>query len=272
MICCICNTEKHSELYKVVDDYRLLKCKDCGIVYLDDKSDPKSFINDAKDDLKKENKNIEYWSFPDIYSKYSFVFHKYFQERLSRLLQFNPAIKSIFDIGSGYGFWLYYCKQKGYNVKGIDISDEAVKYAQKTLKLDVHLSTLSEFNFSNNYDVYTLCDVLEHVEKPSQELKKIYNVMNINSLLYVQVPNVLGFRIPYKHNLGLPHHLWQFNSETLNALLKKNGFKILREYYGIQGVIGCHANNKVNLLTKLKWLIARKFNLGNRLMVLCMKA
>ena len=270
--CCLCETDKFSKPYKKIDGFPLSKCKNCSLVYLNSNVSADMFIKTAKEYLNSKNKKIEYWGFPEIYNKYSFVFEKFFKERLSRCSYYHPNIKSIFDIGTGYGFWMNYCKQHGIEVKGIDIANKAVKYAQEILQLDVEFSFLSDFHFDKCYDVYTLCDVLEHIPNPNHELQIIRKMMNQDSLLYIQVPNVLGIRIPFRHNLGLPHHIWQFNLKTLKKLLNKNGMAIIKRYYGVQGVIGRYIKEEVHILTRLQWFVARKFHLGNRLVVVCKRA
>lgn len=269
--CCICESDRYSVQYRVVDGFRLLKCSRCSLVYLDNKVDPAKFINDAKKCCQSENKQIEYWSFPEMYNKHSFVFDKFFYERLRRCLKYNNNIKSVFDIGAGYGLWMNYCFRQGIEVKGIEVSEETVKYGRENLGLDIEKSSLIDFQFNKQYDLYNFCDVLEHLENPNENLRAIYNAMKLESVLYIQVPDVLGIRIPINHSLGLPHHIWQFNFKTLKVLLEKNGFKILKKWYGVQGVVGCYEKNKVTLFEKLKWFFANKFNLGNRLIVLCKK-
>ncbi len=270
--CCICETTEYSRPYKFVDNYRLLKCRRCGLVYIDTRIDPESFMNDAKLDLNSSNnKKIEYWSFPGMYAKYNFVFLKYFNERFNRCIAFNRNIETMFDIGSGYGFWMDFCRKKGLKVKGIDISDDAVCHSSKVLGLDVIKSPLKKYKFTESFDLYNMCDVIEHLENPNDELALLHEQMKPTSLLYIQVPDVLGIRIPYNHNLGLPHHIWQFNYKTANKLLNKNGFRVLQKWHGVQGVIGCYVNDKVTLLRKLSWVGAEKFNIGNRLMLVCRK-
>lgn len=269
--CCICQTSKFSKRYKKVNSYALLKCKKCGSIYLDSPTDAKKFIADAKSDLNKTNKNIEYWSFPEMFNKYSFVFDGFFTERFSRLLKYNNKIRSVFDIGAGYGLWLDFCRKQGMRVKGVDVSEEATRYAIEVLNLDVEPVSLDKYEFKEKYDVYNLCDVLEHLPDPNRELKMLYKIMDKDSLLYIQVPDVIGIKLPYGHNLGLPHHIWQFNYNVIKKLLEKNGFAILKKWHGVMGIIGNYEKKEVNALLKFKWFLARRLNLGNRLMVLCKK-
>ncbi len=269
--CCICDTKEHSKVYKSVENHTLLRCRECGLIYLDTRIDPQGFIKDAQADLSVANKDTEYWSFPDLYLKYNPVFKKFFRERFLRCLRYNPAIKTVFDIGSGYGFWMDYCKSQGLEVKGIDISEDAVSYGKKFLKLDIEMFPLKHYAFQQRYDLYNLCDVLEHLDDPNKELRLLYENMKDNSLLYIQVPDAIGFRLPYRHALGLPHHIWQFNYKALKRLLEKNGFKVIKKWHGVLGVIGSYERNEVNLFTKSKWFLADVLKIGNRLAVLCKK-
>lgn len=267
--CCICETNKHAQEYQIHDGYRLLRCQKCSLIYLDSKVDPNKFIDHAKEEIGSQKKKIEYWGFPKMYTKYPFIFERFFAQRLKRCLSYNKSAGSMFDIGAGYGFWMDFCRQRGIEVKGIEISHEAADYGIKKFSLDIDKISLAETNFNKKYDLYNLCDVLEHLDSPNRDLQNIRNAMKPGSLLYVQVPDVLGFRIPRGHGLGLPHHLWQFNFRTLRFLLEKNGFKILKRWHGVQGIVGCYERGEVNIFLKLKWFFAQAFNLGNRLSVLC---
>ena len=270
--CCICETDKFSKPYRIVDGFELSRCYKCGIVYLNERVEPTQFLDDARDDFYLENKKVEYWSFPELYEKYRDIFEDFYSERLSRIIHYRPNAKSMFDIGAGYGFWMKYCKEQGLEVCGIDINEEMVNYGREIFKLDISKAALLDYKFDREYEIYDFCDVLEHLEDPNKELRCLHEVMSSESVLFIQVPDVLGFRIPYGHNLGLPHHLWQFNFQSLRKLLTKNGFRVLVRWHGILGVIGYYEGNKINPFVELKWNLAKRLKIGNRLMVLCEKA
>ena len=270
--CCICESKGASRDYRVIDGYVLIKCQECGLVYLDNSAtDQTAFFKDAAENVDAKDKKVEYWGFPEMYHKYSFVFEEYFGERLSRCMKLKKDIKNMFDIGAGFGFWMNYCRANKLEVKGIDISEEAVKHGRKSLKLDIEKSSLDDFSWGKKYDLYNFCDVLEHLENPNKGLRMIYDAMKPESLLYVQVPDVLGFRIPRNHGLGLPYHRWQFNYRTLRMLLKKNGLEVVKRWSGAQGVIGRYERSEVDLKVKIEWFLAKKLKLGNRLMLICKK-
>ena len=269
--CCICQTGKHSIPYRCDGGHELVRCGACGLIYLNKTSNPLLFFDDARKELESDSKKVEYWGFPEIHSRFPLFFESYFRERLQRCLRYKPGARSIFDIGCGYGFYMAHCRDAGLRTKGIDISREAVSYARDVLKLDAEEGSFYDHLVREYYDMYNCCDVLEHLEDPNKELHKMAEIIGPGSVAYFQVPDVIGLKIPYGHNLGLPHHLWQFNFKTLSRLLEKHGFIVLNKWYGVQGVIGAYVRNEADVFTRLTWHIARACSLGNRLMVLCKK-
>ena len=271
--CCICNGEGQEAPYKKIGDFSLWRCRKCNLVYFKDSPDGQDgFIRQAKDVLnKREREKVEYWSFPHLYDKHKDVFSYYFAERLSRIKQFKPDLYSLFDIGCGYGFWLRFCKDRGLDVEGMDAAAEAVDYAREVLKLDVAESSLEGYEFKRSYDVMVMCDILEHLPQPNNELKKISQALSDSGVLFIQVPNLLGFKLPLFHGFGLPYHIWQFSVPSLNLLLEKNGFKILKYWTGVLGVIGVYERGGPGILDDISWYLARQFRIGNRLMVLARK-
>jgi 2-polyprenyl-3-methyl-5-hydroxy-6-metoxy-1,4-benzoquinol methylase len=273
MQCCICEEKREGKVYRRVEEYTLGQCPVCRLVYLKDHACRQdSFIADARQELKTDNREkVEYWSFPHLYEKHKSVFEGFFAERFARIRSSVSSFSSMFDIGCGYGFWMKYCQDRGIVTKGIDLSPETVEYATKTLALDASAASLEEYSFDRRYDVMVMCDILEHVEEPNSQLQKIRGALNDAGVLFVQVPNLLGFKLPLRHGFGLPYHLWQFNIKTLTQLLEKNGFLVLKWWTGVMGVVGVHEAGGPRILDHLTWNLARHLKAGNRLMVAARK-
>lgn len=230
------------------------------------------FMCTAQEDLhKQQQEKVEYWSFPLLYEKYKKVFHYYFVDRLQRIKGFKPELKSLFDIGTGYGFWPQFCKDHGISVKGIDIFREAVTYAQEVLHLDVVNCSLEDYIFDRTFDVITICDLLEHLREPNSQLEKIKRGLSETGILFIQVPNLLGFKLPPFHGFGLPYHIWQFNLLTLRMLLKKHGFVIIDFWSGALGIIGVYEAGGPTLYQRIMWQLAKRSRFGNRLIVVAKK-
>ena len=65
--------------------------------------------------------NRAYWKFPD--------------DLLEKILQKNPKIKNILDVGCGKGELVAHLRNLGYAAEGIDISSEAVHAKEKNSSL-----------------------------------------------------------------------------------------------------------------------------------------
>jgi SAM-dependent methyltransferase len=114
------------------------------MVYIEEFPDRMDFIDDAKVDLdNSEKEKIEYWSFPKLYDKHQEVFDHFFGKRLSQLNKHHQGnISSMLDIGSGYGFWMKFCRDRGIDVYGIDPSKETVDWGREKYGLDMDVGLL----------------------------------------------------------------------------------------------------------------------------------
>ena len=265
--CCICKKADQTKPFKIVDGHQLLSCKRCSLVFLaESNADLRDFIDESK------KQKIEYWSFPEYYKKYQKVFDQYFQQRLERLKLYKLPKGRFLDIGIGYGFWAKYLENAGYNTLGIDFSEEVVEYAKSQLNLEAQHLDFESFETDEKFSAIFMFDVLEHFKEPDQMLLKAKSMLMNGGVIYIQVPNVLGFRIPYGHGLGLPYHIWQFSPKSLKRLLAKSGLAHNAIYWtGIQGVIGVHERGGPSLLTSLRWSLANLFKIGNRVQIIGQK-
>jgi 2-polyprenyl-3-methyl-5-hydroxy-6-metoxy-1,4-benzoquinol methylase len=255
-----------SNLIKVVNAHEIVKCNNCDLVYL--KEYPNTLFNFIQDSTSENDNGVEFWSFPNLYKKHQSVFDNFFKQRISRINKYAQyQEKSYLDIGIGFGLWAKYLETNGYTGIGFDVSIDAINYC-KSLSLNAEHNSLEDFNSDKKFDLICMFDVLEHLEDPQKMLHKIKSSMNPNSLLYIQVPNVLGIKFPYNHSLGLPYHLWQFNPKSLKKLLIKSGFEVQEYWTGIQGVIGHYEKGGPSKITKTLWKIANILKIGNRIQII----
>ena len=126
-------------------------------------------------------------------------------EDLKRLNFINNQIQSmagvdkkILDVGCGNGNISLFLGNKGYIVKGIDVSNKAIEIAKsKNIFPHVDFECLPAEELSANgdkYDVVVCSEVLEHLEKPENLLNTLYNLLKEDGKLIVTVPNGWGPR------------------------------------------------------------------------------
>jgi len=142
---------------------------------------------------------------------------------------------SVLDLGCGDGFFLKSLGPQFNRLKGLDISEEAVKKARdKDIDAEV-------FDFANDplpcenssFDTVVMLDILEHLYSPQNLLKEakrvakksiIIGVPNFNSLP-ARIQTLLG-RVP-ENNTPSKGHIYWFNILILKKLIKDSGLKII---------------------------------------------
>lgn len=265
--CRICHSSS-ARHYRRVEGYSLNKCNSCGIVFLEGQSDNQ---NDFFEDLEL-HQGMEYWSTPEHFQKHNSLFLKYFRKRAACLRKFSRQKESLklLDIGSGFGFWPKYAQDNGFSVTCLEPNQKAAQYISGQLGvLNTRPQKLEDFETNEKFDCITLCDVLEHAPDPGRMLERIKSFMRQDSLLYIQVPDALGFRYPYNAPLGLPQHLWQFNTKSLNHLVKANGLSPQKRLKGVMGIVGIMEQAKFKPLPQCLSFLAEKLYFGNRLVMIC---
>lgn len=264
--CCLCKSQLNTKPFLQEDGHSIVKCTSCSMVYLE--RYPKDLFNFIEDSKEGMSSGLEFWSFPKLYDKHKTVFDGFFNQRFKRIEKYASINrKSVLDIGIGYGFWNRFLENVGYKSYGLDVSKEAITYCQGQ-GLECEYTSYENFETDTKYSLVCMFDVLEHFADPEKMLLKTKSLMDENALLYIQVPNVIGLKIPFKHSLGLPYHLWQFDPNSLKKLLDLAGFEILEYWTGIQGVIGHCERGGPSILTSLVWKIANLLKRGNRIQIL----
>jgi 2-polyprenyl-3-methyl-5-hydroxy-6-metoxy-1,4-benzoquinol methylase len=228
---------------------------------------PEDFLGDAAD--QKDGK-IEYWGYPEYFKKHATIFNHFFNERYEKIKSHTQVEGEWLDVGSGYGLWQKFLKTKNQKSFGIEIEKKAFLVAQGE-GLDIELVSIQNLKTPKKFAVITMCDVLEHVEDPFAVLEKCKDLLLPGGLLYVQVPNVIGLKYPFRDTLGLPHHLWQFNPRTLKILTNNVGLKTVGCWTGIQGVIRYYEQGGPSIIRQALWKLARFTGRGNRLQLLVRK-
>ncbi|HJO62794.1 MAG TPA: methyltransferase domain-containing protein [Desulfobacterales bacterium] len=274
-ICLIC--QANLQLLRNVYNYRLVECTNCGVIQLvDSEVNQVEFIRNTRlrnDQWRNENPQMgcDYYSFPEYMEKYQPIFHHFFNQRLQRLRSYGMQTDGgILDAGCGFGFFVKHCIDSGIRAAGIDIEPNCVEYAKNHLKLiNIHHGTIEDFNQNGQkYNAIVSCDVLEHCLDPMAFMEACKKLLLPKGLLYVQVPNVIGIRVPYGYSLGLPYHIWHYNPKSLKYLFRVNGFKILNYWTGTSGVISQREKKQGNFLFRLKTTIASIFKIGVRLQMM----
>lgn len=162
-----------------------------------------------------------------------------YTQRFERLEGYLPRERRrLLDIGSGPGFFLLNGRERGWHVKGIEPSTQAVEHS-RDLQLDVECGLFSESTAAGlgRFDVVNMSLVLEHIPDPAAFLKLVRQSLNDDGLICIVVPNDFNpFQIVLRDHLSYapwwvapPHHINYFNFDSLSALVERCGFKVLHK-------------------------------------------
>ena len=233
--CNLCNSDS-TERVMSIDGYNIVKCKECGLVYVNPRLKEKNLHAIYKKGYFKNS------AFNVVKSTF-YGYGKYLEEEEYIKATFNERLKIInkyskkgrlLDIGCALGFFLEIARDDGWDVQGLEIIDYAYKYAINKLNLPVMNKTLEEAKFkSNSFDVVTLFDVIEHLPNPNSTIKEARRILKQNGLIAITTPNIGS--IPAKL-LGrnweevkrVREHIYYFSESTLKRILESNNFKILK--------------------------------------------
>ena len=134
------------------------------------------------------------------------------------------AQSHLLDFGCGVGDFLYYAQQKGCDVTGCDLSEDARKIASE--KLGKTIVTPEEI-FAlphSTFDIITMWHVLEHIDDLQNQVEQLHRLLKNNGRLVIAVPNYKSYDAEYYKDkwaaYDVPRHLNHFHKESLENIFK----------------------------------------------------
>jgi 2-polyprenyl-3-methyl-5-hydroxy-6-metoxy-1,4-benzoquinol methylase len=146
-----------------------------------------------------------------------------------KLIQKYKASGSLFDLGAGWGHFMLAGNELGYQTYGIEISEQPFLYCKNDLKLNVDHIDFFKMDESKKFDIITMWDVLEHIDKADDFIEKCAKVNQLNGYLVLQVPQIDSY-FAKKHKdkwkmMGLDHVNY-FSKKTITQLLSRYGYEV----------------------------------------------
>lgn len=275
--CRVCQKEGNVELLYTENNYNITRCRICKFI----SSDPIP----SSDELE-EYYSSNYYSGEESQAKtWDGCRNRLFLQTLKILKKRGISEHdTILDIGCGYGAFLNFASKTGFTIEGIDISKSAIKYIKEKLHLRVWQGELGVLPLQKGrFKAITMLDVLEHLPDFMDKLKNAYDLLTVNGLIYIRVPN-MNFHlakmkifklIGSKWKYGMfdpPAHLNHFTPEILEHILKKTGYQIDITLNGVpswNGGIGRKAGLVIigAIANVIHYVFGPQFLIGNSLIV-----
>ena len=222
--CPFCESENTKSYLKLKDyflsqeDFEIMECDNCKLLFTTPRPD-KSIIGKyyKSEDYLSHNEHKK-GLVPWIYNRV---------KRVNIRNKYNIACSNrtkphILDFGCGVGDFLNYAKQKGCDITGCDLSEDARKFASE--KLGKTIVTPEEI-FAlphSTFDVITMWHVLEHIDDLRYQTEQLHRLLKDNGRFVIAVPNYKSYDAQhYKDKWAaydVPRHLNHFHKESLQNI------------------------------------------------------
>lgn len=202
--------------------YIIVRCCVCELQYI--------FPTPSDAELVEHYQNLSYFE-GDIdqgyrnYSEMEKAMLPHFLRRLQFLEQRLGRPGTLLDFGCASGFFLELAQQAGWQVTGVELSNEMAQIAAERLAVGGgRVYTTLDALGSSQFDAVTLWEVLEHLPKPIESLAGLKARLRPGGLLMLSTPNTSHWQAQREPELWggyrPPSHLLFFTPPTLTHILE----------------------------------------------------
>lgn len=245
----------------IKDTLDLLWCRNCGL----------AFLSQEPEDRTQEDKYWDNNKQKEIYTdnKIEVNFERDFEKKI-KLINSITEKGRLLDIGCGTGQFLRVARKEGWDVYGLDISQEASRIAGEKYGIRVFVGKPEQFETCNTmFECVSLWDTIEHFKDPVVSLEAISSLLVPGGVIVLRTPNnnallrkiarfFAGFGIKsfLKYIYYAPHYFY-FNARTLKKILEKTGFKVEKlllentDQEFAKAKIDAHYKTKEKILAKI---------------------
>ena len=215
---------KFSTTSQVVAGERIVKCKNCGLIYVNPRSKQRLIVNE-----------------------YSQEERTYLQDARARTDSFKRSLRVIreyqqsgrvLDVGCAAGFFLKAAREAGFEVGGVEPNKWLAAWGKKNLSLNIFPWPFERTSFPANYfDLVTFWDVLEHLTDPLRALIRTNKVLKKGGVVVVNYPDIgswLARVMGRNWWFVVSGHLYYFTPKTMAMMLKKAGFRLEKDSFHFQ--------------------------------------
>lgn len=237
MNCPSCHQHQSTLVYRL-KSYRVVRCTQCGLLYNGD------FPDDAK---VAETFNESYYhdvqkdAFARIADPLNDLSRPIYDAGLD-FVEKQAGKGRLLDVGCAFGVFMEIAASRGWNVRGVEVSPYASRYAREERKLDVTTGSGSTFEAEPaQFDLVTLWDVLEHVRDAKGMVESAARWLKPGGYLLVTTDNYRSLlsriaAVMYGASMGMvtypverffiPFNTCYFTADDVTALMSRSGLTV----------------------------------------------
>jgi 2-polyprenyl-3-methyl-5-hydroxy-6-metoxy-1,4-benzoquinol methylase len=224
MNCNVCRNQ-NAKFFMRKNEHDMYKCSGCGLMYVSPIPDSSAVYNE--DYFSGASKGFGYADYDADKKPMLSAWGKY----LDIIEEIIPNKGKLLDVGAATGYFLKVAHERGWSVKGVELSDYAAKSGRDN-GLDIVTGTLEDISDQDTkFDAITMWDLVEHLPDPKKTLNQASHLLKQGGVVAINTPDVGS--VPAKilgkkwHLIVPPEHLHYFNENSLALLLQKAGFEVL---------------------------------------------
>ena len=219
MACPICGSSKRTIISRFDRRFKILphsKCDECALVRHE------FMLSDEQlsEYYSKSYRNDYQWVNSGPTSKH---IQKRFSEAKTRLNKLQPHLPKhpkVLDFGCGSGEFIELLQDSGASASGFEPGNLYASFARDQKGLDVQNCGWENYECKGKVDVVTVFHVFEHLTDPLTAFKKAISWLNVNGLIYIEVPNMANaLKLKGFGSLHMAHTIGfgRYNLELLGA-------------------------------------------------------
>jgi 2-polyprenyl-3-methyl-5-hydroxy-6-metoxy-1,4-benzoquinol methylase len=161
---------------------------------------------------------------------YHLVRKKNTRDKLTIVNRFSKLKGDLLDVGCGTGYFLSVCRQNGWRIEGIELSDLARFKAEERAGKSVFPSTDVLEASGKKFDMITLWHVFEHLYDVNASFAQLKRLLKPDGTLILALPNPVGADArhykEYWAAYDVPRHLSHFSPKAVGLLAENHQMTI----------------------------------------------
>ena len=152
-----------------------------------------------------------------------------FRRRLA-LIRKHQGSGKLLDLGCACGFMIEAALEAGYDARGVEFSEEAIRLAGPEVRHRISVGDIDKLE-RGEFDIITAFDVLEHTQDPLAALRQWSGLLRPGGLLAITSPDtdsifrkLMGSRWPMLQPF---QHTAMFSASAMAGFLEKAGLRLL---------------------------------------------
>ena len=180
VLCNLCGGKVSKHIF-TKNDYRLVQCTECELVYV---SNPPSL-----DELRRiysfnANYHVEFRSNDIARTSGISTAQKHFS-----VLQKYASPGRLLDIGCSAGFFLKVASDCGWEVLGIELSADSAALAIERYRVPVRVGRVEDIQLQRgSFDAITLWDFIEHDVDPTGTMRRVHTLLKPGGHIALTTP------------------------------------------------------------------------------------